>query len=129
MAGRASVWFIPSGDFNPERPTLADLENAANISNAITWDDPLWEPITLTYHKEDEMSDRAIMEYAEDTTGPEVGLRIERSASGDATALLTVWYRHRGLSEEMTVMVEDAPKVFAPLVQWLREKEAENGRE
>lgn len=50
----ASVWFIPQGDYDPERPTLANLANAKNISNAIRWEPT---PITLTYFKEDNMTE------------------------------------------------------------------------
>lgn len=74
-----------------------------------------------------------IVEYEEPRNehGPHWRMHIDRSASGEPTVLITISseWANGTHHDENTIVVENAPKVLAPLIQWLREKEAEDGRE
>lgn len=66
------------------------------------------------------MANRTLVEYTE----RDFQLDIERSAAGDPTILVTLTYNDgEGDYQELTIVVKDAPKVLAPLVAWLKEKE------
>lgn len=76
------------------------------------------------------VSDRTITKYTEERLdeGPYWTLSIERSASGRPDVLVTI--RHESFDgalepREMTVVVNDADRVFAPTVEWAAQRRAE----
>lgn len=79
------------------------------------------------------MSDRTVVEYEEprQKAGPSWRLKIDYSSSGKPTVfvgIISEWENGTHYDEK-SIVVEDAPRVFAPLIQWLKEKEIEDGRE
>lgn len=77
------------------------------------------------------MADRTILKYTEDRLpeGPYWTLNVERSASGKPDVLVTI--RHESFDgtlepREMTVVVKDADQNLAPIVEWAKQRRAEN---
>lgn len=78
------------------------------------------------------MADRRIVVYEEERNehGPHWTLTVERSSSGDPCLFFIIKeemhdpkYAH--LNREMCVVVEDADKVLAPAMEWLKTRRAE----
>lgn len=108
-------WIPPESGIDWEAPKLADIQK--------------WGiPITQAFMREDTMADRTILDYEELRLeyGPHWSLNIERSSSGEPTILMTITHMaHDGKAyptEQMTIVVEDAPTVLAPLIKWLEAK-------
>lgn len=73
------------------------------------------------------MADRTLVEYLESRNefGPYWRLKIDRSAAGRPGILVTIStemydakYAH--LNQEMTIVVDDANAVLAPVLEWLK---------
>lgn len=74
------------------------------------------------------MADRTLVEYLESRNefGPYWRLKIDRSAAGQPGILITIsteMYdeRYSDLNREMTIIVDDANAVLAPVMKWLNE--------
>lgn len=74
------------------------------------------------------MADRTLVEYLESRNefGPYWRLKIDRSSAGQPGIIITIStemydpkYAH--LNREMTIIVDDANAVLAPVMKWLNE--------